>query len=510
MKSNFFLILTVFLISSLFAIQQSFAEETLDFENCNGILSIDEVKNVIGDIDITVDSRGVIPVDAEPGLKTFCASTFESSGKTIGMTIIVMDSTDAAITQYEKNLDSFSNQDFEIREYLTFWNNFDIVLNDQGMGSVMVSQYDKFFISLRTGLEENKTLADVEQLRVLSTIVQKKILDLPDVPISPPNPTPDIDEGPTTDESPPKPGPAPIEMGEILSPIKQVAQGIDSVAVVCNEELVLIIKHNGSPACVRPDTAEILEERGWGGMPPPCCKDMPHILTTEAVLGIAEEFIKSSATFAFDGIEETLSLELVAIRESFPEQYVIEADFDSLHGGYGDRTDEMVIQVITPHSMNLVVINGEVTSALLDGKWDELNQLQLPWTPTKGPSESPDTVSHGGPAVDYVSLIDNLRANDATVNPEGEIEQPFFSVTGFSIQVNGASVQVFEYNTSEDAEADASLVSSDGSSIGTSMPFWVDDPHFYYKEKIIVLYVGDNPAIEELLESVLGSQFAGR
>jgi len=289
-------------------------------------------------------------------------------------------------------------------------------------------------------------------------------------------------------------------------PLKQVAQGIAPHQVICKQGLELIIKYNGSPACVKPETAEKLAERGWGGAPPP----MPHKFTTEAVLGIAQEFIKSSPTFSFDGIEETLSLELVAIRESFPEQYVIEADFDSLHGGYGDRTDEMVIQVITPHTMNLVVINGEVTSAILDGKWDELNQLQLPWTPTKGPSESPDTVSHGGPAIDYVSLIDNLRANDATVNPEGEIEQPFFSVTGFSIQVNGASVQVFEYNSAEDAVADASLVSLDGSSIGTSMPFWVDDPHFYYIERIIVLYVGDDPAIEELLESVLGSQFAGR
>ncbi len=290
-------------------------------------------------------------------------------------------------------------------------------------------------------------------------------------------------------------------------PLKQVAQGIAPGDVICKEGLVLIIKHNGSPACVRLETAVELEERDWGGMPPPCCKTMPHRFTTEAVLGIAQEFIKSSPTFAFDGIEETLSLELVAIRESFPEQHVIEADFDSLHGGYGDRTDEIVIQVITPHTMNLVVINGEVTSAILDGKWDELNQLQLPWTPTKGPDE---TVSHGGEAVDYVSLIDNLRANDSTVNPEGEIEQPFFSVTGFSIQVNGVSVQVFEYDSAEGAEADASLVSPDGSSIGTSMPFWVDDPHFYYKEKIIVLYVGDDPAIEELLESVLGSQFAGR
>ncbi len=171
-------------------------------------------------------------------------------------------------------------------------------------------------------------------------------------------------------------------------PLKQVAQGIASEDVICKEGLVLIMKNNGSSACVRLETAVKLEERGWGVMPPPCCKDMPHTFTTEAVLGITQEFIKSSPTFAFDGIEETLSLELVAIRESFPEQYVIEADFDSLHGGYGDRTDEMVIQVITPHTMNLVVINGEVTSAILDGKWDELNQLQLPWTPTKGPDET--------------------------------------------------------------------------------------------------------------------------
>ncbi len=222
---------------------------------------------------------------------------------------------------------------------------------------------------------------------------------------------------------------------------------------------------------------------------------------------IAKRFVFSSPTFSFDGIPESVKVGMITVLESDPPQYIVPIDFDSLHGGYGDRTDQMVTQVITPHTIRVTVVNGMVTSAIIDGKWDELNQLQLPWTPTKGPDE---TVSHGGEAVDYVSLIDNLRANDATVNPEGEIEQPFFSVTGFSIQVNGASVQVFEYNSAEDAEADASLVSADGSSIGTSMPFWVDVPHFYYKEKIIVLYVGDDPAIEELLESVLGSQFAGR
>ena len=94
-------------------------------------------------------------------------------------------------------------------------------------------------------------------------------------------------------------------------------------------------------------------------------------------------------------------------------------------------------------------------------------------------------------------------------NPDDIILFSHLSASIF-IPKNGSSVQVFEYNSVEDAEADASLVSLDGSSIGTSMPFWVGDSHFYYKEKIIVLFVGDDPVIEELLESVLGSQFAGR
>ena len=76
-----------------------------------------------------------------------------------------------------------------------------------------------------------------------------------------------------------------IQKTAVLSPLKQVAQGIDPVEVTCNLELVLIIKHNGSPACVKPETAEKLEERGWGGMPPPCCKDGIHSFEECAAAG---------------------------------------------------------------------------------------------------------------------------------------------------------------------------------------------------------------------------------
>jgi len=121
-----------------------------------------------------------------------------------------------------------------------------------------------------------------------------------------------------------------------------------------------------------------------------------------------------------------------------------------------------------------------------------------------------DTVSHGGDVVDYVSFVDNLRATGAIVTPSGPISQPFFTVEGIAILVNGDDVQVFEYPTFIDSESDARKVSPDGSSIGTSMPFWIGSPHFYLKENIIVLYVGDNLDTLGIIESVLGSQFAGR
>jgi len=72
-----------------------------------------------------------------------------------------------------------------------------------------------------------------------------------------------------------------FRIGKVLSPKMQIFCGTSLENVTCNEGLVLIIKHNGSPACVKPETAVKLEERGWGGMPPPCCKDTDGIHSFE-------------------------------------------------------------------------------------------------------------------------------------------------------------------------------------------------------------------------------------
>jgi len=54
------------------------------------------------------------------------------------------------------------------------------------------------------------------------------------------------------------------------SPKQQIANGVLPKDVICKEGLELIFKStDGTPACVKPETAKKLIERGWGGMPLP-------------------------------------------------------------------------------------------------------------------------------------------------------------------------------------------------------------------------------------------------
>src|SRR4028118_465539 len=66
-------------------------------------------------------------------------------------------------------------------------------------------------------------------------------------------------------------------------------------------------------------------------------------------------------------------------------------------------------------------------------------------------------------------LTTQLRGQGVKVERAGEISQPFFSVKGQGISVNGENVQVFIYRSPVAAEAEAKLVSPDGGSVGTNM-----------------------------------------
>lgn len=91
---------------------------------------------------------------------------------------------------------------------------------------------------------------------------------------------------------------------------------------------------------------------------------------------LAMEFVMSSPTFSFDGVLGSIKVVDIVAAESYPVQYFITVSFECSHAGYGDRTGQVLAQVITPHVMRLTVSDGWVLSAVIDGVWDEVNQRE--------------------------------------------------------------------------------------------------------------------------------------
>ncbi len=96
-------------------------------------------------------------------------------------------------------------------------------------------------------------------------------------------------------------------------------------------------------------------------------------MNEEAARELAGKFVKGEATFKFDGMDDTFKLvDTTTLRT--PYAWLFTFRFDSRHAGYGDRTGQMVAQVITPHTAVITVIRGEVITAVMDEQWDMLKQ----------------------------------------------------------------------------------------------------------------------------------------
>ena len=118
--------------------------------------------------------------------------------------------------------------------------------------------------------------------------------------------------------------------------------------------------------------------------------------------------------------------------------------------------------------------------------------------------------SHGETVKDQVSLLDALRKAGANVQVGDAVEQPFLSVSGTQVTVNGTDVQVFEYADEAAAQADVATLADTIAGRGTTMITWVASPHAYHAGRVIVLYVGDDAATLKLLEDALGAVFQAR
>lgn len=95
----------------------------------------------------------------------------------------------------------------------------------------------------------------------------------------------------------------------------------------------------------------------------------------EDARAIAGEWIINAPTYDYDGSNLTLADHVVLA--SFPEQHEISYEFVSSHAGYGNRSGEGLARVATPHTLIVRVAGREVTSAIMDGTWDEMYQRML-------------------------------------------------------------------------------------------------------------------------------------
>ena len=130
---------------------------------------------------------------------------------------------------------------------------------------------------------------------------------------------------------------------------------------------------------------------------------------------------------------------------------------------------------------------------------------------TTPPADSgPVGTTDPGPAsgdVGYAGFVSGLKAAGANVESAPSVNQPFFTYEQISITVDGQTVHIFEYGSDQEASDDAALVAPNGGSIGTSMMSWVAQPHFYRAGNLIVLYVGNDNGVTEVLETVVGAPF---
>jgi hypothetical protein len=70
-------------------------------------------------------------------------------------------------------------------------------------------------------------------------------------------------------------------------------------------------------------------------------------------------------------------------------------------------------------------------------------------------------------------------------------------------------VRLYVFGSERDRMAAAAQINpTDPSNMGTSMVDWDGRPRFWQRDRLLILYLGEDAATETLLQSVLGQPFA--
>jgi hypothetical protein len=96
----------------------------------------------------------------------------------------------------------------------------------------------------------------------------------------------------------------------------------------------------------------------------------------EQASAISFSLIKNSPTFAFDGIKDSIK-QVKADSADNGLTWKLLYLFKTSHPGHGDRSEQMLTQVITEHTAQITVTKCKITAAVCDNTWNLLTDSPL-------------------------------------------------------------------------------------------------------------------------------------
>ena len=131
-------------------------------------------------------------------------------------------------------------------------------------------------------------------------------------------------------------------------------------------------------------------------------------------------------------------------------------------------------------------------------------------SPSPPPGTAPGTPTpEASPRHGVQGLVADLLDAGATAEVSGSFDGQPLAFEGLVVCVNGKDVRVYSYGTQEEAVAVAARIDPrDPSNMGTSIVEWDGWPQFWQRDRILVLYLGNDQATRDTLKQLLGEPFA--
>lgn len=138
-----------------------------------------------------------------------------------------------------------------------------------------------------------------------------------------------------------------------------------------------------------------------------------------------------------------------------------------------------------------------------------LSACSVPAIPAVNQTQKPDSSQPAGSTSQLTTvdaLVTELNQTGSPVVERETINQDFLQVPGEVLQLANQDIQVYQYPDTVLRQQDSSKISSDGTIVGSSQIAWGDQPHFWAKDNLIVIYVGSDQAVIDQINSVIGNQ----